>query len=332
MFTIILFLTLTKLCQAQQLQINNIDTDHGYLLFSDKPIQIPSEYEHHCLRINLLDIDNLTHYFNTKVTNYTHIPQIKLLHNKMLRELNAITLHQTNRQKRGLINIMGSAFKYLFGTLDNNDRIQIHNQLESATKNSINIHEMSDIIQLINSNMQKIKEFEDEHNNREQMLYELIQFTEYIEDIAMGMQLSRLGLFNPKLLNYDKLENVDSSNILQTKTSTWINTNQLLIIAHIPTKQKTIHTINIIPYPDNNGYQLDHIDKDTYFEEQDKIYNQNYQEINNECIKNIIKRTNPICNFVPITVEQIIKYVEPNSIITWNLNNTIIEQKLPRNK
>lgn len=154
----------------------------------------------------------------------------------MLRELNAITLHQTNRQKRGLINIMGSAFKYLFGTLDNNDRIQIHNQLESVTKNSINIHEMSDIIQLINSNMQKIKEFEDEHNNKEQMLYELIQFTEYIEDIAMGMQLSRLGLFNPKLLNYDKLENVDSSNILQTKTSTWINTNQLLIIAHIPTK------------------------------------------------------------------------------------------------
>lgn len=225
----------------------------------------------------------------------------------MRRELSGITLHQTNRQKRGLINIVGSAFKYLFGTLDNNDRTKIEKQLESVATSSINLHEINDIIQLINSNIQRTKEFLDEHSNREQLIYELIQFTEYIEDIAMGMQLSRLGLFNPKLLNHDRLENVDSSNILQIKTSTWISTNQILIIAHIPIK----HTINIIPYPDNNGYQLDHNEKDTYFEEHGKMYNQNCKEISNECIKNIIKRTKPICNFVPTTVNHIIKYVEP---------------------
>lgn len=89
----------------------------------------------------------------------------------------------------------------------------------------------------------------------------------------MGMQLSRLRLFNPKLLNYDRLEHVDSSNILQIKTSTWIKTNQILIITHIPIKQKTVHTINI-PYPDSNSYQLDHNEKDTYYEEHAKIYNQ----------------------------------------------------------
>lgn len=143
-------------------------------------------------------------------------------------ELNGITLQKTNRQKRRLINIIGSAYKYLFGTLDNNDRTKIEKQLESVATSSINLHEINDVMQLINSNIQKTKEFEDEHSNREQLVYELTQFTEYIEDIAMGMQLSRLGLFNPKLLNYDRLENVDSSNILQIKTSTWINTNQIL--------------------------------------------------------------------------------------------------------
>lgn len=69
------------------------------------------------------------------------------------------------------------------------------------------------MIQLINSNIQKIKELEDEHSSREQLVYELTQFIEYIEYIAMGMQLSRLGIFNPKLLNCDKLENVDRTNI-----------------------------------------------------------------------------------------------------------------------
>jgi len=38
-------------------------------------------------------------------------------------------------------------------------------------------------------------------------------FIEYIEDIEKGMQLSRLGLFNSKLLNYDKLESINNQNI-----------------------------------------------------------------------------------------------------------------------
>jgi len=56
------------------------------------------------------------------------------------------------------------------------------------------------------------------------------------------------------------------------------------------------------------------------------VYNQNWKEINNECIKNITKRSKPICNFIPTTVNQIIKYVEQNNILTWNIKNTIIEQ------
>lgn len=95
-----------------------------------------------------------------------------------------------------------------------------------------------------------------------------MQFIEYIEDLEMGMQLSRLGLLNPKLLAYDKLNNVNSQNILLIKTSTWMNfkDNELLIISHIPINQTLINTIKIIPYPDQNGYKLDYSDHESYFE------------------------------------------------------------------
>jgi len=48
-------------------QMDNVDTNHGYLLFSDKPVQIPSFFEHQCLRINLTEIDTVADYFEEKL-------------------------------------------------------------------------------------------------------------------------------------------------------------------------------------------------------------------------------------------------------------------------
>uniref|UniRef100_V9H1L4 Envelope protein n=2 Tax=Drosophila ananassae TaxID=7217 RepID=V9H1L4_DROAN len=323
----ILSLLLT-MSYAQQIQIGGIDTNHGYLLFSSKPIQRPSAFEHHCLTVNLTEINTITTYFGNKIQNSTDTPRIKFLYNKLIKELNGITLHKERRQKRGLFNFVGSAFKFLFGTLDDNDRIQFEEKLNSEAENSIKIHEFNEVMQFVNDGLQRIKKYENNRNSIDTLVYELMQFIEYIEDLEMGMQLSRLGLFNPKLLNYDKLQNVNSENILLTKTSTWINykNNEILIISHIPINHVLINTIKIIPYPDRNGYQLEYSGSDSYFENDNKIYNQDNKEVNSECIANIIKRRNPTCNFVPALTKEIIKYIEPNVIITWNLTQTTLTQ------
>lgn len=313
---------------TQQIQISNIDTDHGYLLFSSKPIQLPSAVEHHCLRINLTEINTITESFGNKILNTLAPTRNTFLYNKLLKELNGITIHQENRQKRGLLNIVGTAYKYLFGTLDENDRVEIQNNLETVAQNSVKVHELNDVIQLANSGLEKLKQYEDNRNSIDTLTYELMQFIEFIEDIEMGMQLSRLGLFNPKLLNYDKLENVNSQNILLIKTSTWINhkDNHLLIISHIPIAHEEKNTVKITPYPDHNGYQLDYTDTKSYYENKNKIYNEEHEEVHNDCITSIIKSKNPICNFTPINTKEMIKYIEPNIILTWNLTETIITQ------
>jgi len=78
--------------------------------------------------------------------------------------------------------------------------------------------------------MKRIQEHQNKKNIQDTLTYQLSQFIEYIEDIEMGMQLSRLGLFNPKLLTYDKLDSVNNRNILLIKTSTWINYQDNIIL------------------------------------------------------------------------------------------------------
>lgn len=145
---------------TQQIQINNIDSDHGYLIFSSKSIRLSTTYEHHCLRINLTEIDTITNIFGNKILNSINSSRNTFLYTKLLKQLNGITIHQQNRQKRGLLNIVGSAFKYLFGTLDENDRVEIQNNLETAAQNSINVHELNDVIQLVNDRFESLKQYE----------------------------------------------------------------------------------------------------------------------------------------------------------------------------
>jgi len=42
--------------------------------------------------------------------------------------------------------------------------------------------------------------------------------TVYIEDIEHGMQLTRLGIFNPKLLKHDLLTHISSEKLLHWHT------------------------------------------------------------------------------------------------------------------
>jgi len=74
------------------------------------------------------------------------------------------------------------------------------------------------------------------------LVFNLKHFAEYIEDLEMGMQLARLGIFNPKLLKQDYLTNINSEILLNIKTSTWLrsDSNDILIISHIPREIKKL--------------------------------------------------------------------------------------------
>jgi len=98
----------------------------------------------------------------------------------------------------------------------------------------------------------------EQHQQIVVLIFNLQQFTEYIEDIELGMQLTRLGIFNPKLLKHDYLKHVISEKMLKIKTSTWLktDTNEILIISHVSSKVTKVPIFQIVPYPDEHNYIL----------------------------------------------------------------------------
>lgn len=79
------------------------------------------------------------------------------------------------------------------------------------------------------------------------------------------MQLTRLDIFNPKLLKHDYLTNINIEKVLNTKTSTWLKTgtNEILLIIRKDIIKTPIFTL--VPYPDSNKNILIENINDKYF-------------------------------------------------------------------
>jgi len=73
------------------------------------------------------------------------IMQIKYLTEKLQREMNGLKI--VRRNKRGLANFEGTAYKYIFGTLDNNDKEE---KINAIAQNSVQIKKLNNIIDTVN--------------------------------------------------------------------------------------------------------------------------------------------------------------------------------------
>lgn len=76
--------------------------------------------------------NHLTLILNNRIDHATHLNEIIL--NKL-----AIP-YEPSRRKRGLVNAVGSLSRWLFGTLDNDDRSRINGYIETLKKNDGNLH------------------------------------------------------------------------------------------------------------------------------------------------------------------------------------------------
>jgi len=78
---------------------------------------------------------------------------------------------------------------------------KINNLVDTRVQNTdLNINNRIEIIN-------KLKEKGEREQQVSVLLLNLQHFTEYVEDIELGMQMTRLGLFYPKLLKHDYLKN-----------------------------------------------------------------------------------------------------------------------------
>lgn len=330
---LLMLLILSTICttvNTQQVEVNPIQNDQGFILFESGTINLPISFEHHCLTINVTQIENSFDLLLTQSHIFNKYPQIKYLMNKLEKQMAGIRI--TSRTKRGLFDFIGSSLKFLFGTLDEEDKKQFENQINIIAHNSIQANNLNDFINTFNqginiiNNQSKILEEEKQLNS---LIFNIEHFTEYIEDIELSLQLTRLGIFNPKLLKHDQIDHINHEKLMNIKTSAWFSTltNEIFIMSHIPLSNLETKTFQVIPYPDKNGQIINESVEGKFYLHNNFVSNSISKKIiNDQCITNIIKHEIPVCTFNKYRKQEFIQIVEPNIIITWNLTRTKLNQ------
>jgi len=118
-------------------------------------INIPDSLEYHCLTINITKTEETYKNLLSQAFGFKEIMQIKYLTEKIQREMNGLKI--VRRNKRGLANFVRTAYKYLFGTLDNNDKEELEEKINVIAQNSVQINELNYIIDTVNKGIDTTK-------------------------------------------------------------------------------------------------------------------------------------------------------------------------------
>jgi len=183
-FSIILA-TVIQLRIEESIEINPIKAQNGYLVFKTGSTEIPTNYEYHYLSVNITKTEQTFQDLLKEADEFNDVIQIRYLVEKLKREINGITI--AKRSKRGLFNIVGKVYKYLLGTLDQEDKDKMEQKINNT---SVQNTDLNMIIDVINNGVEitnKLKEKGERDQQVSVLIFNLQHFTEYVEDIELGM-------------------------------------------------------------------------------------------------------------------------------------------------
>ncbi len=264
--------------------------------------------------INLDDIenilDNITENIDLMKIKNKELLQLELLdaRNKLL------TLKpKYNRHRRGLINGIGGISKFLFGTMDDEDRQNIQKYLfsidEIKTNNNqqilindyfnVTLNHLKTVIkndrEKIEKELNTINKFLEVENERN--IY-LEQFTNIqllknkIEHIQDNIISAKHGIIHPSILTSNEIKKyeIDYNKLKYIQFgTTFLNNSYLIFGIKIPKTFITIRLRFIVPLPNNQSYEIDSNIEKT-FEFENKMYkfeeNKNLKDLklSNHCL------------------------------------------------
>jgi len=126
-----------------------------------------------------------------EANKFYDVIQIRYLVEKLKREINGIKI--AKRSKRGLFNIIGSVFKYLFRALDQDDKDEMKQKITNLEGKAQNTN-LNMIIDVINNGIEVINKLKEDREREQQasyLIFNLQHFTECVENIELGIQLTR---------------------------------------------------------------------------------------------------------------------------------------------
>lgn len=217
----------------QTLTVEKIERQSGYTIIKTNEIEIPKDFQ---IILHIIDPEEILNLVNHIEKNLPYInEQNKQVIQHELESLrNKIHTIIPHRHRRGLFNGIGTLTKWLFGTMDANDRTNIEKYLSTINMNNHNIIDNMNQQIKINDNLQESlnkikntietdrqeilnkftyftqKEQEDQNNLIIiQLVMNLNRIKEKVEQIQQNIASARLNLLNPNILTNDEIQTYD---------------------------------------------------------------------------------------------------------------------------
>lgn len=356
----------------QNLEIIPITTNDGYMIIRTSQQPIIDNYT------KILHIVNLTKYTDTLETLYQNFHLLNLnpkeTNYQMLnRELSNLQhnlnslipdLYNNKRERRGLVNVIGKAMKFITGTMDNEDSEEIYKHLENLDTNSkqlidqvnkqviINdnlIKTLTDMANSVNEQQTKIRSYLSRLENETskiimmstqskfilEMYADIMTVNRQVEKLKDIVLLSRLDVLAHDIFSQNEIEiyNVSAEKMPFIKNSVIFKNDLLILVVLIPNfaSEKYFNAL-IIPSPNGQNEELSInlqsviIKNNEIFENNENpVLKKNLKQHSNKCLRNLLRNKNNKCEY-KINENEIIISITEDMIITKNLPEITLKQ------
>lgn len=367
----LLFLFISQV-SLQSIQISQLKDENGFAIIKLEEQKIIENYTKTLHIVNLTEyqeiVRNLNHNFyllNLKETS-TEYKFLKTEFLNLQHTLNSLIpkLDGKIRNKRGLVNALGTTMKFLTGTMDNEDSEQIFKQLQNLDLNTRQITNTINNQIIINKNFEKnIHTIAENVNNQQleisqflnkiekqtnnlitktsqtpfalQLFAQITLINNHLQHIKDIILLSRLEVLAHDILTEDEIQkfNLTIEDMPYIKSTILFKDGLIIIVLSLPnfTTENYFNAL-VIPFPNYKHEQLDVPIQNIILKDKEIFEYNNKKDLlkknlifpNNNCIKNLLKENNT-CNFKINKLESI-KKINEELIVTLNLEKIKIVQ------
>ena len=267
------------------MEVHDLTIGNGFTLIQTNYTQLVSSYRYIIHTVNLTEYEVNIELIKLSL-NFTrnHSPELLREFNELQKKY--LTLIPHSRVTRGLIDVFGTGFKYLYGIMDEEDRQDIENHFKNLEATNSKLiknndkqitinNEMTKQLQNISSSInqsyekitRRIDEFSQTITRFDQEIYQLhfemlIQknmnaLTNEIQKLKEIILMSRLNVLSRDILTYDEIINnnitIEELSEIQLRIAMYNST--LLLILSIPNYETALYAnVIIAPVPNKDDH------------------------------------------------------------------------------
>lgn len=307
--------------------IETIDSTSGYTEIKIGETDMVLNYDTVLHIINLQEIKNIIDQLEQNIiTLRLDTTKTTILHFEIKKLRSKLRTLIPHRHRRGVLNIIGTIQKWLYGTMDNEDRENIERHLNVIDINNHNIigevnqqvrinknfnETFTRIKDIIEGDRKIIKEKTNEIVKSNNILFTETKYIDYllkikilsdsISNIQDNIASSRIGIIHSNILTVEEIDEyqIDLIKLKNLKLGTLVdNKNNIIFVIMIPKETIKLEISLITPIANNKYKELElETEKIVRFKNITYIYNENKDLKNQKTLKNCLIKKNCVKHF-----------------------------------